>query len=243
MSRYEASTENETKLIYSEDRTAVRPPLAAHAVLSFAAFLGFGTAMNLPHLSGLVIPAAACLLWAIVTWIPLFYGLYTGIRVDADGIRIGGIRARESRVRQHRWPPRRPFRVAGQSRAVFTCPWDSVRSLYLITDAQDFKHIRSDLKQFLKERKGTQAPLGMLHGPFMKAALVITHNAIDATSDPADFRPSWGQYVNLQPVKSPTWMVPTRNPQALRAALQQIPGAPPVQDTLPRQATFQFRSG
>lgn len=243
MSRHETGTEDETRLIYSEDRAAVRPPLMIHSVLALIALLGFGAAMNLPHLSGLAIPAAAALFWGIVVWILLFYGLYTDIRVDADGIRIGGVRARENRIRQHRWPPRRPFRVAGQSRAVFTCPWEGVRSLYLITDAEDFKRIRGDLKQFLKERKGTQAPLGMLHGPFMKAALVITHNAIDATSDPAEFRPSWGQYVNLQPVKSPTWMVPTRNPEALRAALQQIPGAPPVQDTLPPQATFQFRSG
>lgn len=183
MSERETSTGSTTNLLYSEDRAAVRPPLVAHAVLSLIAFLRFGIVMNLPHLSGLVIPAAVCLLWAMVIWIPLLYGLYTGIRVDTDGIRIGGIRARESRLRQHRWPPRKPFRVAGQSRAVFTCPWEGVRSLYLITDAQDFKHIQGDLKQFLKERKGTQAPLGMLHGPFMKAALVITHNAIDATSD------------------------------------------------------------
>lgn len=235
--------ETETNLAYREDRSAVTPVLVINAVVSLLLMLGFGTAMNLPHLAVLGIIAVLAAAWAIITWILLFYGLYVGIRIDADGIQIGGIRARERRIRQHRWPPRRPFRVAGQSRAVFTCPWEGVRSLYLITDSQDFKHIRSDLKQFLKARKGTQAPLGMLHGPFMKAALVITHNAIDATSDPADFRPSWGQYVDLRPVKSPTWMVPTRNPEALRAALEQIPGAPPVQNTLPPDATLQFWSG
>lgn len=243
MSRHETRPEAGAELIYSEDRCAIRPPLVIHSVLSLAALAGLGIAMNLPHLSGLVIPVAACLLWVALAWLPLIYGLYAGIRIDAGGIQIGGMRARERRIRRRRWPPRSPFRVSGQSRAVFSCPWEGVRSLYLITDAREFKRIRRDLRQFVKERGETQAPVGMLHAPFTKAALVITHNAIDATSDPAEFRANWGRYANLEPVRSPTWLVPTNHPEALRAALEQAPGAPRVQETLPPEAVFQFRSG
>ena len=77
----------------------------------------------------------------------------------------------------------------------------------------------------------------------MRSALAITHNAVDATSDPAEFRANWGQYGNIEPTRSPTWIVPTKNPEALREALEQVPGAPRVQDKLPPEAIFQFRSG
>jgi hypothetical protein len=243
MSQHETRPEAGTELIYSEDRCAVRWPLLVHAPLSLIALAGFGIAMNLPHLSGLGILLVVAALWATALWLPLIYGLYVSIRIDTSSIQIGGIRARERRIRHHRWPPRKPFRVSGQSRAVFTCPWEGVRSLYLITNHEDFKHIRRDLRKFLKERQRTQAPVGMLQVPFIKAALIITHNAIDATSDPAEFRANWGRYANMEPVQSPTWLVPTRNPEALRAALEQAPGAPRVQDKLPPEAIFQFRSG
>jgi hypothetical protein len=243
MSQHETRPEAPAQLIYSEDRCAVRWPLVVHAVLSLIALAGCGIAMNLPHLSGLGILGALAGIWVIIMWISLIYGLYVGIRIDTDGIQIGGIRARERRIRQHRWPPRKPFHVSGQSRAVFTCPWEGARSLYLVTDREDFRHLRRDYKLFRKKWKGTRAPLGSLNGLFTKALLVITHNAIDATSDPAEFRATWGQYANIEPVQSPTWIVPTKNPEALRAALEQAPGAPRVQDKLPPEAIFQFRSG
>ena len=67
------------------------------------------------YLSGLVILVVACAFWAMIIWLSLIYGLYVGILVDTSGIQIGGIRAQERRIRHHRWPPRKPFRVSGQT--------------------------------------------------------------------------------------------------------------------------------
>lgn len=243
MSQHETGTTAGTELLYAEDRSAVTPALVASAVISVIVTAGFFAAMYLPHLSGLGIIGVVTGVWAIFMWLPLIYGLYVGIRIDPERIQIGGIRARERRIRQHRWPPRKPFHAGGQSRAVFSCPWEGVRSLYLLTDRDEIKHLLRDWNRFRKETAGLRTPLGAMNAPFSKSILVITHNAIDATSDPAEFRPNWGQYGNIKPVQSPTWIVPTRRPEALRAALEQVPGAPAVQDTLPPQATFQFRSG
>jgi hypothetical protein len=89
-------------------------------------------------------------------------------------------------------------------------------------------------------------PLGAYRAAmyFAKGALVITTDARSISSDPPEFRTTRGQYgVRIQGVGSPTWMLPTRNPGALHAALEQVPDAPRVQDKLPSQAIFQFSSG
>jgi len=239
----ETHPETETRLVYREDRSAMHPALTANAVISLVLMLGFGAAMNLPHLSGLGIIAALAGVWALFMWLPLILGSYVGIRADTSGIQIGGIRARERRLRQHRWPPRRPFHVGSQGRAVFTCPWEGVRSLYLLTDRAEIKRLMRDWSRFRKQTAGLRSPLGALSTPFTTSMLVITHNATDAASDPAEFRPNWGQLGGIRPVQSPTWFVSTNNPDALRAVLEEIPGAPSVQDTLPPEAVFQFRSG
>lgn len=61
---------------------------AVSAVVGWAAVIGFGIAMNLPHLWALGILAAAALIWAIVMTISLLGSLPIGIRVDGDGIRM-----------------------------------------------------------------------------------------------------------------------------------------------------------
>lgn len=243
MSQRELKPETGAQLLYREDRCAIGWLLVVNAVGSLIAMVGFGIVMTLPHLPGFGIISALAGFWALIMWFPLIFGSYVGIRVDTDGIQIGGMRSRERRIRHHRWPPRKPFHVGSQGRAVFTCPWEGARSLYLITDREDFKHLRRDYKRFKKEWKGTLGAVGVLDVPFTRALLIITHNAIDATSDPPTFRANWQQYANLEPVESPTWVVPTKRPEALRAALERAPGAPRVQDRLPPDAIFQFKSG
>lgn len=233
-----------TRLAYREDHCGARWPVPFNAVLGWFLMIGFGIAMNIPHLSGLGIIAAAGALLGLLMTAALEFGMSIGIRIDREKIQIGGMTRRDRRLRNGKWPPRKPLRATEHNKAVFTCPWEGVRSLYLLTDKEEIRHIRRDLKKFQRATPAPRIPLGALYQAwFVKAELVITHNAIDAVSDPAEFRTAWAQYGRIKPVQSPTWMIPTRNPEALRAALEQIPGAPPVQDTLPPQATFQFRSG
>ena len=122
MSQNKTRPETAAQLIYRENRCAIRWPLVANAVIALIVTAGFGAAMYLPHLSGLGIAGALAAVWAIFLWLPLIYAMFTGIRIDPGGIQIGGIRARERRIRRRRWPPRKPFHAAGQSRAVFAWP-------------------------------------------------------------------------------------------------------------------------
>ena len=72
--------------------------------------------------------------------------------------------------------------------------------------------------------------IGVLASPFMRSALVIEVNPLAVrTSEirPARFYTNFkdGHFSHLvHPQLSPTWVVPTRHPEALRTALQAIPG-------------------
>jgi hypothetical protein len=118
-----------------------------------------------------------------------------------------------------------------------------VRALYLITDTEELKPLYQARSQFRKSYDGTVTPLGFLRFYSMKAALVIVNDPRHATSDPPEFRSNWrSQRKRIAGVRSPIWLVPTRQPEALRAALAQVPGAPPVQDHFPPGTDFQFRA-
>jgi hypothetical protein len=230
------------RVIYAEDRCGLRWPLVLQGML-------------MPVVVAALIAAVFVTdegIWAILMAIAAFWGMYMtlglirswpiSIRIDAEGIRIGGCRAQERRQRSGRWPPRKPFHVGAQGRAVFTCPWEGVRSLYLITDHDEIKPLFKQFRTFQKRSDGLRLPLGFLGVPFFKAGLVITNNPAFTRSDPSEFRTNWRQYGRIRGVGSPTWMVPTRRPAELRAALQQCPWAPPVEDHLPPNAEFQFYS-
>lgn len=115
---------------------------------------------------------------------------------------------------------------------MFTCPWPGARQLYLITDTRELKPLYHDLSQYMKSSGVLRTPLGFLRVFFMRSALVITNNPVYAMSYPADSRSNWMRYGKRRGVPSPNWLVPTRNPEALRAALEEVPGTPRVQDHL-----------
>ena len=167
--------------------------LAARMAAGWITLIGCVIAMNLPHLSGFGIVAGVAAIWTLFMTLNLWGGVHAGIRVNDTGIQIGGIRARARRQRTGRWPPRKPFHVAGQGRAVFSCPWEGVRWLYLITDTRELKPFYGDLRQFMKRYNGSRRPLGVFRVLFMKSALVIISNPVLTSSDPATFRSNWGR--------------------------------------------------
>lgn len=71
---------------------------------------------------------------------------------------------------------------------------------------------------------------GVLASPLMRAALVIEVNPFPVTTSeikPARYYSNFkdGYFSHLiQPRLSPAWVVPTRHPEVLRAALQGVPG-------------------
>jgi hypothetical protein len=152
----------------------------------------------------------------------------TGVLIDESGISIGAVRSARAAAR-------RPT-VNHQSWGLYTCPWSAVQGVRLVTGRNELRQM-SNLPQYhtltnrwSNKRGMRHCNIGVLASPFMRAALIIEVNPAAVTAAeirPARFYTNYkdGQFSHLvQPRLSPTWVVPTRHPEALRAALQTIPG-------------------
>jgi hypothetical protein len=152
----------------------------------------------------------------------------TGIRFDESGISIGAVRsARAAR--------RRPT-VNHQSWGRYTCPWPHVLDVRTVTDQDELRQMMNSPRfltltnRWSRKAGMTYCNIGVLASPFMRAALVIEVNPLTVTASqirPARYYSNFkdGYFSHLiQPKPSPTWVVPTRRPEALSAALQTIPG-------------------
>jgi hypothetical protein len=152
----------------------------------------------------------------------------TGVLIDESGISIGAVRSAEAAARTPT--------VNHQSWGLYSCPWPAVLGLRLVTDRNELRQM-GNLPQYYtltnrwsNKRGMRHCNIGVLAAPFMRAALIIEVNpsAVTATEiRPARFYTNYkdGQLSHLvQPRLSPTWVVPTRHPEALSAALQKIPG-------------------
>lgn len=233
-------------LLYAEDRAGLSALLVTQAVTALVLFAAACTLdplmrRSLAVASLLAITIAATGIWGASSLTVLRFTVPVGIRVDSVGIRIGGLRAQERRQRSGRWPPRKPFHVSAQGRAVFTCPWEGVQALYLVRRRADLKPLLRQYRAFRKKFQQLRRPLGMLN--VNRAALVIVNSPALAYSDPGTFRGDWARPGTATGVTSPTWLVPTRHPDALLAALARAPAAPPVRERLPPGENFRFYDG
>jgi hypothetical protein len=152
----------------------------------------------------------------------------TGIRVDESGITIGA-------VRSVRAAARRPT-VNHQSWGLYTCPWPAVLGVRLVTDRNELRQMTNSpqyhtlTNRWSNKRGMRHCNIGVLASPFMSVALIIEVDPSAVTAAeirPARFYTNYkdGQFSHLvQPQLSPTWVVPTRHPEALSAALQRVPG-------------------
>ena len=209
------------------------------------------SALNWPLLTcGLFGPAAGvaiCVVLGITVslqWFPwvlfILFGLFlapisllnrnwpTGIRIDESGISIGAIGSAQAVLR-------RPT-VNHQSRGLYTCPWSGVQGVRLVTDRAELRQMKNSPSYYtLTNRWGGKAGMshcniGVLASPFMGAALVIEVNPSAVTAveiRPARYYSNFkdGHFSHLiRPQLSSTWVVPTRHPEALRAALRRVPG-------------------
>jgi hypothetical protein len=210
----------------------------AHRALN-GALLGFGLLPFAAELVCLVLDVAAGWPWCFVImgWLfvlvlistgLLYRNWPTGVRVDESGISIGAVRsARAAR--------RRPT-VNHQSWRLYTCPWPAVVAVRIVTDEGELRQMRNSPQYYTltnrwsNKRGMRRCNIGVLTSPFMRAALVIEVNPFAVAAGeirPARFYTNYkdGQFSHLvQPQLSPTWIVPTRHPEALSAALQRVPG-------------------
>jgi hypothetical protein len=220
---------NNLRQTYLEPRSALNGALLAFGLLPAATeivCLIIGVAASQSWLFAVMGP----LLVLVLVSVGLLYRNWpTGVRIDESGISIGAVRsARAAR--------RRPT-VNHQSWGLYSCPWPAVRSVRMVTDRDELKRMKNSEEYFtLTNRWGNKAGMrrcniGVLASPFMRAALVIEIDPFAVTASeirPARFFTNYkdGHLSHLvHPRMSPTWVVPTRHPQALQTALQTAPGA------------------
>jgi hypothetical protein len=159
---------------------------------------------------------------ATMTWVAfgqmLPYAWPLGIRLDSDGLRIGGVRWAE----QHPGRTRRKATVPHQYGQVFACRWDGVQHIGV---TRDRKAINTSIRHASHGIRRT--PLGNLAVPFMRAAVVILVDREQCTLPrigPArgPLSVNWSSPGFHQPL----WVVPTRHPAELDAALAALPLPP-----------------
>jgi hypothetical protein len=219
-----------TGTIYAEDRCALCWPLVlcsllllAAAIAVIAGILGM-LATGSTAFFVLLVPVSPFIsYWSYVCW----WSWPTAIRLEPEGIRIGSVRGTVRQRVRALLPgvPLLPFRV-------YTCPWSAVQGIAVADRAalrplvnQPAKHARNGRRR--SRSLGNRQ--GYLEAPFMRAALVILVDPGRAWYPPAKAQKgAWGdRYI---PHPSIVWLAPTRRPQALRAALERVPGCPPVTD-------------
>ncbi len=214
---------------YLEARSALNGPLLAGGLLGPAAAeiacLVLGVVLRQPWffviMGWLVVP--------IMIWTSLLYRNWpTGIRFDASAISIGAVGSARA--------ARRIPTVNHQGWVLFSCPWPAVADIRVVTDRAELRRMKNTPRYYTltnrwsRKRGMDHCHLGVLAAPFMRAALVIDIDPLAVTVPrvrPARFYTNFtdGQYSHLvQPRLSPTWVVPTRHPEALSRALQAVPG-------------------
>ena len=209
---------------YTEDHCALRWPLVLSGFgfpLLLAAVLVLGiTTKN--GLLALLLPVVV-ILWGLSRGFSLPYVWPTGIRLDDKGVRIGGVGWAEHHPgrKRHRTPV-----APGQRYYVFSCPWEAVERICIVTDRQELRTLSK--RSWAGGPPGHRVLLGMLTAPYARAALLIVVDP-DIARFP-EFTTRRGLYYSVLPapgsihgIPSPYWVAPTRHPERLTAALRAMP--------------------
>ena len=204
-------------ILYTENHSAIRWPYFLNAAL-WALLLAIGIAAiawtgnpSLAFLPALGAPGTVIAVAMIIVVWP------TGIQVRSDGLLVGGIHRA-----QH--PNRGLPSVDARWRRPFFCPWPASRSAEIVTDHAYIRRTNKD------SREPGKVALGMFYAPFTRSALLLEVDikavTIPEFRPPDTSRPFFRPANFAVPYTSPVWLVPTRHPEALRAALSQYASLP-----------------
>lgn len=180
--------------------------------------------------------ALALLLIGFIQVTSLICRLPLGIRMDQQGIRIGGVQAaEEGRSRVH--PRDKPIQGFTRAMHVYSCEWEGVQRIKVLTDPRELKAMARGFNGSSREYRGewwsslnraAWAP-GRFVDVLTGAALVIevetTHASFQATRPPKG-RLGGSVAADIYTSETMKWVIPTRNPQAVKAAL--AAARPPV---------------
>jgi hypothetical protein len=214
---------------YLEAHSALNWPLLGYGLfLPAAAEIGLlilGVVMNQPWyfvvMGWLFVPVMICVTLVYRNW-------PTSIRFDETAISIGAVGSARA--------VRRTPTVIHQSRGLFTCPWPAVEDMRVVTDRAELGRMKNQPRYYTftnrwgGKRGMSHCRVGVLASPFMRAALIVDVDPLAVTATrirPARLYTNFkdGRFSHLvQPEPSPTWVVPTRRPDALGQALKALPG-------------------
>jgi hypothetical protein len=211
---------------YEEVRCALTKPFLGWCLFTpVAAEIVFLLLAATWNIQWLIAAAAVPLFAPVMIAISFLYRNWpTGIRIDETGITVGAIRSRRAASRQPT--------VYHQSWGRYHCPWSSVNDARLVTDPVRIRLLAKapdhyTLNNSWAGRRGLrQCDIGVLTSPFMRAALVVDLYPSGVTGTVV--RPgrvytnfSDGHFSHrVAPRIWDTWIVPTRNPERLEAALR-----------------------
>jgi hypothetical protein len=194
---------------YAENHCALRWPLLLCGIAAPTAVLTGVLLQSITHAGAFeVLWIAGVSLWTLGYGYMLPANWSTSIRTDNSGIHIGGVR------RAERHPIGRPSSQQYQARQLFSCNWDSILSIDVVTGRHEMRTLRrtagGETIGFYNMVR--VYPVGVLIAPYTKSALVI------------NLEPGFDGFPAIQarkrnPARSRRWVAPTRHPQQLRQAL------------------------
>lgn len=230
-----ASPGDTPPVYYAEDRSAINGPLVFHTVFWPLLVIACMAAAVSVQSFVFAIPAfVALVIWykSSITLFGLFVCRPVGIRIDAAGIRIGGLqRAARLASRSKKSWTSAPVQ---QRREVFFCPWDAVQNVTVVTDKKELKKLRRENQDFGSGKVNEVVALGRLWSPLMRAALVINLDPDQAhfprvLERGEELHKKTGTYTNKRgSFRSPVWLAPTRHPEKLRDVLSSLPASGPA---------------
>jgi hypothetical protein len=211
---------------YEETRTALNLRFLAWFVIAPAAALAVSCV-----LSALVNGVFVGLVGGIIVFVLVCGGMVrrcwpVGIRIDESGLTIGAVRSSRA--------IKRTPTVYAQAWGVYSCPWEAVRSVTVVTDPATLRELAKSPEYYtLTNRWGgkfdmTHCNIGVLSSPFMHAALVAEIDPDQVTGTDVQSGYGYEGYKRGQhgrsvpPQMSPTWIVPTRHPEALEEAIKRF---------------------
>lgn len=217
---------NDSQPLYLEAHSALNSRLLAFGLLPIAAEIVCLILVLAANLVGLSVLMGALFVFVLISVGLLYRNWPTGIQVDEASISIGAVRSARA--------ARRKPTVNHQSWGLFTCPRSAVQGVRIMTDRDKLQQMKKSPQYYTLTNRWSnklemrRCNIGVLASPFMRAALVIEVNPFAVTASevrPARFFTNFkdGHFSHLvRPQLSPTWIVPTRHPEMLSAALQTV---------------------
>ena len=222
---------------YAENGSAKDPKRWPIPITTWTIFgLGILLAAMLGSIGTIVILVIGLLFIGSIQVLSLIGMLPLGIRMDQQGIRIGGVQAVEeghSRVR----PRDKPIQGFTRSMHVYSCDWEGVKRIKVLTNSRELKAMSTGFGPGPNEyhgewwyslRDAAWAP-GRFIDVLTGAVLVIeveTQRASFQATRPPKGRLGAKVADRIYQSDTMTWVIPTRNPQAIKAAL--AAAQPPV---------------